>query len=114
MNIKVYIKTTENNEICEINSEIFLEDTTGYIMVDEGSGDKYAHAQSNYLEKRIYDDQGRYNYKYIDGKITEILEADKPVIEPAKPEPTEQEKFNAQVMLELAKIKVAQTTKEAE
>ena len=57
MNIKVYIKTTENNEICEINSEIFLEDTTGYIMIDEGSGDKYAHAQSNYLEKRIYDDQ---------------------------------------------------------
>ena len=35
-------------------------------MIDEGSGDKYAHAQSNYLEKRIYDDQGRYNYKYID------------------------------------------------
>lgn len=80
--IKVYVKVNENNEIIEINSSIFLADTTDYIEIDSGYGDKYAHAQGNYLDKPLTDEQGRYNYKLVDGVVVEIAEEDKPTIEP--------------------------------
>lgn len=67
--INVYIKTNSKNEIVEINSEIFIADFTGWKPIDAGFGDKYAHAQGNYLEKSIVDDYGNYNYIYIDKKI---------------------------------------------
>lgn len=83
--IKVYVKTNENNEIIEINSSIFLADTTDYIEIDSGYGDKYAHAQGNYLEKGLCDEQGRYNYKLVDGEVVEVAEEDKPIVEPVIP-----------------------------
>lgn len=79
--IKVYVKTNEENYITEINSSIFLADTSGWIEIDEGYGDKYAHAQGNYLDKPLYDEQGRYNYKLIDGEVVEIAEVEKPTNE---------------------------------
>lgn len=100
--IKVYVKTNEENYITEINSEIFLVDTEGYIEIDEGEGDKYAHAQGNYLDKPVCDEQGRYNYKYVDGEVIEITEEDKPVIE-VVPQITTEERISAleEVMLEM-------------
>ena len=62
--IKVYIKVNENNEIIEVNSEIFIDDLTGWIYIDEGYGDKYSHAQSQYFEKQLQNENGTYNYKY--------------------------------------------------
>lgn len=75
--IKVYIKIDENNCITDINSSIFLKSTENYIFIDEGFGDKYAHAQGNYLSKPLIDSQGRYNYKYVGNKVIEIAEEDK-------------------------------------
>ena len=75
--IKVYIKIDENNYITDINSSIFWDYTTNYIQIDEGIGDKYAHAQGNYLLKGISDSQGRYNYKYENEKVTELTEEEK-------------------------------------
>ena len=72
--IKVYVKLNEQNEITQINSEIFLADTEGWTEIDCGEGDRFAHAQGNYLEKPITDEQGRYNYKYVDGKVVEVTE----------------------------------------
>lgn len=88
--IKVYVKTNENNEIIEINSSIFLADTTDYIEIDSGYGDKYAHAQGNYLDKPLADEQGRYNYKLVDGEVVEIAEEDKPIIEVIPQKSTEE------------------------
>ena len=68
--IKVYVKVNENNEIIEVGSSIFIEDTTGWIEIDEGFGDKYAHAQSQYFDKPLINENGVYNYKYINNKIT--------------------------------------------
>ena len=79
--IKVFVKLNENNEITQIGSSIFLQDTTDFIQIDEGNGDKYAHAQSQYLPKSICDEQGRYNFKLVDGEVVEVAEEDKPVIE---------------------------------
>lgn len=94
MNIKVYIKTNDNNEIIQVESSVFLLDTTGYIEIDSGLGDKYAHAQSQYLEKSLTDNQGRYNYKLVDGEVVEILEDEKTEIK-TTPQITTEERLSA-------------------
>ena len=74
--IKVYAKLDGNKVITSINSSIFLTDVTDWTEIDEGIGDKYAHAQGNYLEKGLTDSNGKYNYKY-DKKLIELTEAEK-------------------------------------
>lgn len=105
--VRVYINKDSENNITSINSEIFLsqEEIQTMTEIDKGQGDKYAHAQSQYLEKGLIDELGRYNYKYLEGKVIEVAEADKPTIEEPKAVPTEQEKINAQLMLQIAQIK---------
>lgn len=82
--IKVYVKLDENNVITQINSSIFLKDTTGYIEIDSGSGDKFAHAQGHYLEKGLVDEKGRYNYKLIDNVPTLLTDEEKEELFPAQ------------------------------
>lgn len=108
--IKVYVKLNENNVITQINSSIFLKDTTDYVEIDEWQEglprDKFAHAQGNYLEKGLIDEQGRYNYKYVDETLVELTDEEKEVLFPKPtPQPTKQEIINAQLMLEIAKLK---------
>ena len=103
---KVYVSLS-NGYITSINSEIFLskEEIQAMTEIDQGQGDKYAHAQSQYLEKGLVDEQGRYNYKFVEGKVVEIAETDKPKVEEPKAVPTEQDKINAQLMLQIAQLK---------
>lgn len=105
--IKVYIKTNENNIITDINSSIFLNSIEGYIQIDEGSGDKYAHAQCNYLEKSLFDESNRFNYKFEDGKILELTEEEKNVLF-KKPEVShsKQEEINSSLLKENANIRL--------
>lgn len=105
--VRVYINKDSENNITSINSEIFLsqEEIQAMTEIDKGQGDKYAHAQSQYLEKELVDEHGRYNYKFVEGKVVEVTEAEKPTIEEPKAEPTEQEKINAQLMLQIAQLK---------
>lgn len=104
---RVYINKDSENNITSINSEIFLseEEMSTMTEIDKGQGDRYAHAQGLYLENGLVDKYGRYNYKFVEGKVVEIAEADKPTIEEPKAVPTEQEKINAQLMLQIAQIK---------
>lgn len=67
--IKVYVKVNASNDIVEVASSIFLKDTTGWVKIDEGYGDKYAHAQSHYFDKPLIDDDGKFNYKYINNQV---------------------------------------------
>lgn len=104
---RVYINKDSENNITSINSEIFLsqDEMSTMTEIDKGQGDKYAHAQGLYLDKELVDKYGRYNYKYVEGKVIEVAEGDKPTIEEPKAVPTEQEKINAQLMLQIAQIK---------
>lgn len=104
---KVYVKLNEDKCITLIDSEIFLtnEEMQSMTNIDEGEGDKYAHAQSQYLENGLIDKYGRYNYKYVEGKVVEVAEGDKPTIEEPKAVPTEQQKINAQLILQIAQLK---------
>lgn len=84
--IKVYIKTDDNNNIISVNSSIFLNDLTERIEIDEGTGDKYAHAQGHYFDKPLANENGIFNYKYINGVAVEKTPEE---IETETPEPVE-------------------------
>lgn len=71
--IKVYIKVNTNNEVTEVGSSIFIKDTTGWIEIDKGFGDKFAHAQNQYFNKPLQNEDGTYNYCYINGVVKELL-----------------------------------------
>lgn len=64
----VYVKTDSTGRITAINSSEFLPDTTGWVEIDSGYGDKYHHAQGNYLPGPIMDERGVYCYKLVDGQ----------------------------------------------
>lgn len=78
----VYVRLDESNNIVEINSDRFITDKIGWVKIDEGFGDKYNHAQGNYLDKPLFDDYGRYNYQLANGEVAEIAEEDKPKYQP--------------------------------
>ena len=66
---EVWVRVNEKNEIIEVNSNIFIKDFTGWILIDKNvMGDKGAHAQSHYFNKPLINDDGKFNYKYSGGK----------------------------------------------
>ena len=67
----VYVKVDESNRVTSINSSEFLADVTGWTEIDSGYGDKYHHAQGNYLPGPLTDNRGVYRYKLVDGKPVE-------------------------------------------
>ena len=76
-NYIVYVKLDSENRIISINSSAFLTDATDWVEVDAGLGDRFHHAQGNYLEKGLMGENGCYNYRYIDGAVVEIPESEK-------------------------------------
>ena len=85
--IKVYAKLDNYNSVIEINSSIFLSNVEEYVEIDTSEGkenrDKYAHAQGNYLEKGVFDEQERPNYKLINNTVIELSEEEKAELYPA-------------------------------
>lgn len=63
----VYIKTDSDGIITDINSSTFISGE-GWTGIDRGEGDRFHHAQGNYLESGLTDVDGLYNYKLVDGK----------------------------------------------
>ena len=74
---KVLIKVNSDGCITQINSSAFIRDTTDWIKIDEGEGTKSHHAQNNYFDKPIIDENGIYNYKLIDSKAVLRSDEDK-------------------------------------
>ena len=73
---KVYAKADEDGRVIAINSDAFLTDTIGWIEIDHGAGDKYHHAQGNYLTGPLMDWRGVYRYKLVDGAVVERTQAE--------------------------------------
>lgn len=67
----VLVRTDEQNRITEINSSAFVADANGWTKIAEGWGDKYHHAQGNYLPKPLMDERGVYRYKLENGQTVE-------------------------------------------
>lgn len=91
---KVYVKTDGQNRILAINSDAFLADTDGWTLIDEGEGDRYHHAQNNYMSLPIHDKRGVCNYKLVDGVVDkrteEEMQADYDTMAGEAPQSTEE------------------------
>lgn len=102
--MRVFIKIDSKNRITAVNSEIFISDFSGWVEIDSGDGDKFAHAQGNYLPMPLIDENGCYRYKYENGAVCERsadeMAADIP--EPAPVPPTNEEL--AAAIAELAEV----------
>lgn len=64
----VYVCVDAAGRIIGINSSAFLSDLTGWVEIDHGTGDRYHHAQGNYLDGPLMDEQWVWRYKLLDGK----------------------------------------------
>lgn len=97
----VYVKPNSSGYITAVNSSEFLPDTTGWVEIDRGYGDKYHHAQGNYFPEPIITEGGAYRYKLVDGKAVECtpeeIAAQEEANKPAQPseEPTVWDELDA-------------------
>lgn len=93
---QVYVKTDEKRRITAVDSSGFLIDMEGWTQIDEGSGDRFYLAQSNYFPKPIIDERGIYRYKLEDGKAVERTqeEMDAEYVEP-EIQPSDEERIKA-------------------
>lgn len=90
--IKVLIKIDERNLVTAIGSDVFVKDTNGWIVIDEGIGERFVHAQSNYLSNPLYDELGRSNYIYELENLRLLGESEKSELYPQEySEPTFEE-----------------------
>ena len=69
MGYTVYVKTDEKNRITDINSSAFISDISEWTKIDSGDGDRYHHAQGNYLPEPICGLDNIPIYKLDMGKI---------------------------------------------
>lgn len=83
---KVYARLDSAGNITAVNSSAFLQDTTGWVEIDEGTGDRYYHAQGNYLDGGIYTDDGIPLYRWDGTRVIqrteEEIEADRAAVPP--------------------------------
>ncbi len=101
--IKVYVKVNENNCVTDVNSSVFLDSVSDWLEIDEGLGDKYSHAQGNYFDTSLMNEQGIYIYKWTGTEVVkrtdEEIQADIDALPTQKPSETEMLKaqLNAQI-----------------
>ena len=91
---KVLVRVDDKGRLLELNSDAFIKDKTGWIEIDSGCGDRYHHAQMNYLTRPLVDNRGLCLYKIADGKIVERaqdeIDAD---YQPPQPTPTVEQRL---------------------
>lgn len=71
---KVYAKVDDEGRIVEIRSDAFWRNTDGLTLLGEGWGDRYHHAQGNFLPGPLRDPRGVCRYKFVGGKVVERAE----------------------------------------
>ena len=103
---RVYILLDDKRRVVRLEGEYSLpNDLTNWIKIDEGNGDRYALAQSHYLAKPLYTQDGIPQYKLDDGIVTprteDEIEADRAKLPQPEIQPTNKELMDA--ILELSK-----------
>ena len=102
---EVYVSVDPAGRIYAINSSAFIFDTKGWVLIDEGCGDRFHHAQGNYLPGPLMDERGILRYKLEDGqpveRTQEEMDAD---YTPPMPVPTTEDRMTE---IEMALIELA-------
>ena len=90
---KVLVQTDDAGRVTAINSDAFVSGD-GWTAIDEGEGDRYRHAQNNYLLEPLTDERGVYRYKLVDGLVAQRTQTEMDADFDAlpTPEPTEEDK----------------------
>ena len=97
---KVYIQTDNDGRILHCDGGYTTpDDLTGWIEIDEGTGDKYNLCQSHYFDGGLYTVDGIPRYRW-DGtqaveRTEEELEADRAAIPEPKPSKTVEARLTA-------------------
>lgn len=73
---RVLVRVDDAGRVVEINSDAFVADASGWVQIDSGYGDKYHHAQGNYLPGPLTDDRGICRYRLADGAVVERTQAE--------------------------------------
>ena len=109
---KVYAHLDSAGNITAVHSSAFLDDHTDWTLIDEGTGDRYHHAQGHYLPDGLHTSDGIPRYHW-DG--TQVIQRTEEEIEeyraaiPAPPvSPTNAELMDA--ILELAELMLGGAT----
>ena len=113
---KVYIQADDAGRIVRCEGGYSTPaDLTGWIEIDEGTGDKYNLCQSHYFEGGLYTMDGIHRYRW-DGsaaamRTDEEMEADRAAIQDHKPSKTVEDRLTAlEAEAELAKADRAALT----
>lgn len=69
MEYTVYIRVDDAGRVVNINSSAFLSNVEGWVEIDRGAGDRYQHAQGNYMPGPLFNSNGIPIYKLETGKI---------------------------------------------
>lgn len=85
---KVYVSADDQSRIirCE-GGYTTPADLTGWVKIDEGTGDRYNLCQSNYFDGGIYTADGIPRYKLADGQAVERTAEEIAADRAALPEP---------------------------
>lgn len=93
---KVLVRMDSAGLVVDVNSSAFVTDTDGWTEIDSGYGDRYHHAQGNYLDGPLMDERGVYRYKLVDGnpveRTAEEMDAD---YTPPEQRPTTEQRVDA-------------------
>lgn len=92
---KVYVKADERGRITLCDGGYTTPAAlSGWIEIDEGTGDRYNLCQSHYFDGGLYTEDGIPRYKLVDGRAVERtaeeIEADLAATPPARPSRTSQ------------------------
>ena len=93
----VYVKPNDAGYIAAVNSSEFLPDTTGWVEIDRGAGDRHHHAQNNYFDQPIRTESGVYRYKLVDGQPVECTAEEIAAQEAALPKPETEPSLESRV-----------------
>ena len=87
----VYARVDAAGRVAEVNSDAFLPDTEGWTPIDEGPGDRFAHAQGNYIPDGLTTEDGIPRYRWDGEGVVERtaaeIQADIDAIPPPPPDP---------------------------
>lgn len=60
---RVLVRADDAGRVVAIDSSAFVEDATGWVEIGAGRGDRYHHAQRNYLDGPLQDARGVCRYR---------------------------------------------------
>lgn len=93
---KVYVLLDSQNRIIRCEGGYTMPtDLSGWVQIDEGTGDRYNLCQSHYFDGGLYTLDGICRWKYVDGaailRTDAEIEADRPAIPAPVVPPTNEE-----------------------